>query len=113
VKRFGPQLEAFMMRRLFTLALLTLLPLFAHADGFIVIPDGPHVPGHFTFAPLEVTFHHVAVDIRDGVAKTSVDEEFYNPNGRQLEGTYIFPLPSGAHIDRFAMDVNGRTVDAE
>ncbi len=53
------------------------------------------------------------VNINDQVATTSVDQEFYNPNSRQLEGTYIFPLPAGAHIDKFAMDVNGKQMEAE
>ncbi|MCU1272949.1 MAG: vault protein inter-alpha-trypsin protein [Bryobacterales bacterium] len=89
------------------------LPAFARADGFIIVHDGPQVPGHFSFAPLEVSYHHVTVDINDQVAVTSVDQEFYNPNQRQLEGTYIFPLPEGSHIDKFSMDINGKMMDAE
>ena len=94
-------------------AVCLVLPAFARADGFIIVHDGPQVPGHFSFAPLEVSFHHVSVDINDQVAVTSVDQEFYNPNGRQLEGTYIFPLPEGSHIDKFSMDINGKMMDAE
>jgi Ca-activated chloride channel family protein len=85
----------------------------ARADGFIIIHDGPAVPGHFSFAPLEVTFHHVTVDIEDQIAVTSVDQEFYNPNGARLEGTYLFPLPAGSHIDKFAMDIDGKMMEAE
>src|SRR5690349_6553505 len=90
---------------------------FARADGFIVIHQPstpvPVPPGHFTFAPLEVSFHHVSVTITDQVAVTAVDEEFVNPNHQQLEGTYLFPLPSGAHIDKFSMDINGKQQEAE
>src|SRR4051794_34234954 len=102
-------------RRWVVALLLVVFPMLARADGFIVIHNPVTVvPGHFTFAPLEVSFHHVTVDIRDQVATTSVDEEFYNPNGgRPLEGTYLFPLPPGAHIDKFSMDVNGKQVEAE
>jgi len=85
----------------------------ARADGLIVITDAAPVPNHFAFAPLEVSFHHVTVNIADQVAVTSVDEEFHNPNNRALEGTYIFPLPAGAHIDKFAMDINGVQAEAE
>ncbi len=92
---------------------MVVVPILSRADGFIVIHDAPTVPGHFTFAPLEVTYHHVTVDINDQVATTNVDQEFYNPNGRQLEGTYLFPLPAGSHVDKFSMDVNGRMMDAE
>src|SRR6478609_5395587 len=89
----------------------------ARGDGFIVInaPSGvvPVPQGHFSFAPLEVSFHHVTVDIKDQVAVTNVDQEFVNPNSQQLEGTYLFPLPAGAHVDRFSMDINGRMQEAE
>ncbi len=106
-----------MKRLFFVLFALFALPMFALADGFIVINPGPTplpVPrGHFPFAPLEVTYHRVNVDITDQVAVTSVDEEFYNPNGQQLEGTYLFPLPAGAHIDKFSMDINGTMQEAE
>jgi len=99
-----------------TLAAL-ISPAIARADGFIVIHEPPQpiaVPrGHFSFAPLEVTYHRVAVDVTDLVAVTTVDQEFYNPNHQQLEGTYLFPLPPGAHIDKFAMDINGKMQEAE
>lgn len=87
----------------------------AKADGFIVIHNPPPrpVPGHFSFAPLEVTYHRVNVEITDSVAVTTVDQEFYNPNPQRLEGTYLFPLPEGTHIDKFAMDVNGKMMEAE
>lgn len=104
-----------MHRRSILAALLVLLCLstLVRADGFIVIHDGPVIPHHFAFAPLEVTYHRVTADIDDQVATTAVDEEFYNRNGRVLEGTYIFPLPAGAHIDKFAMDIDGKEAEAE
>jgi Ca-activated chloride channel family protein len=87
------------------------------ADGFIVIQQPstpvPVPPGHFPFAPLDVSFHRVSVQINDQVAVTSVDEEFVNPNPVRLEGTYLFPLPPGAHIDKFSMDINGKMQEAE
>src|SRR5689334_16923394 len=86
----------------------------AWGDGLIVIHNPPgRVPGHFAFAPLEVTYHNVSVSIENGVAVTSVDQEFYNRNAQQLEGTYIFRLPDGATIDKFSMDVDGKMTDAE
>src|SRR6478672_1662086 len=88
---------------------LIVVPTAVRADGFIVINTPVTVPpGHFSFAPLEVSFHHVTVDVKDQVAVTSVDQEFVNPNSQRLEGTYLFPLPPGAHIDRFSMDINGK-----
>lgn len=88
------------------------------ADGFIVIhdppPSRPGLPPHrFPFAPLEVAFHKVDVKIRDQIATTSVDQEFYNPNDRELEGTYLFPVPKGAQIDKFTMEIGGKKMEAE
>lgn len=99
----------------FAAALLSFVG-WARADGFIIIRDPSSVtrlPGHFDFAPLSVTYHRVTVDINDQVATTTVDQEFYNPNPQRLEGTYMFPLPAGAHVDKFSMDVNGTMTDAE
>src|SRR5438132_11086311 len=93
--------------------LLGLLP-GARGDGFIVIERPIWVPpGHFPFAPLEVTSHHVEVKIDGQVAVTSIDQEFYNPNDQRLEGTYMYPVPEGAHIDKFSMEIGGKMVDAE
>jgi len=96
-----------------------------HADGFIVVEDPhwrpgpipprpwPPAPRPYVFAPLEVTYHHVNVKIDGQIATTTVDEEFYNPNPQRLEGTYLFPVPKGAQIDKFTMDIGGRQVEAE
>lgn len=91
-----------------------ILPVVAAADGLIVIDRPVGVPpGHYSFAPMEVKYHHVTVQIKDQLATTSVDQVFFNPNSARLEGTYLFPIPKGAHIDTFAMDINGTMVEAE
>ena len=53
------------------------------------------------------------VRIRDQVAVTTIEEEFYNPNPRPLEGTFLFPVPKGAQLNKFTMEINGKPVDAE
>ena len=86
----------------------------SHGDGFIVVERPIYVPPtHFPFAPLEVSSHHVNVTIDAQVAVTSIDQEFYNPNDQRLEGYYMFPVPKGAHIDKFSMEIGGKSVDAE
>lgn len=113
------------------LGLTALVPT-ACADGLIVVehwwpipvpprpipPRPPHWPPPLPpvvrpYAPLEVVYHHVTVQIDGQVATTSVDQEFYNPNPAQLEGTYLFPVPKGAQIDKFQMDIGGKMVAAE
>src|SRR6476469_3068807 len=86
----------------------------SRGDGFIVVERPIYVPPtHFPFAPLEVTSHQVNVKIDGQVAATSIDQEFYNPNDQRLEGFYMFPVPKGAHIDKFSMEIGGKSVDAE
>jgi Ca-activated chloride channel family protein len=92
---------------------LILAPL-VRADGFIVIHQPSPLPREgFSFAPLEVSYHHVKATIDGQICTTSVDEEFYNPNPQTLEGTYLFPVPKSAQIDKFTMEINGKETSAE
>lgn len=65
------------------------------------------------FTPLEIRSVKTTAKIKDQVAQTKIEQEFYNPNSRQLEGTFILPLPKGAHLDKFRMEVNGKMTEAE
>jgi Ca-activated chloride channel family protein len=73
----------------------------------------PRPPRAHVFAPLEVGYVKVNTRIDDQVARTSIDQEFYNPNHARLEGTFIFPIPKGAQLDRFTMDIDGKPAEAE
>ena len=80
------------------------------ADGFIIPvppPDVVRVP------PLSLKYHRVTVEIDDQVARTKIDQVFLNDFHRDIEGTYIFPLPKGANITDFAMYINGERISAE
>jgi Ca-activated chloride channel family protein len=104
-----------MKRLIFLLLVVCGFASSALADGLIIInknhwPDRP-VPR--PYAPLEITYHHVTVKIDDQLAATSVDQDFYNPNPERLEGTYLFPIPKGAQIDKFTMEIAGKQVEAE
>src|SRR4051812_37253659 len=65
------------------------------------------------FTPLEIRSAKVTASIKDQVAHTKIEEEFYNSNPRRLEGTFILPLPRGAHLEKFAMEINGVMAHAE
>ena len=101
------------MRRRFLISIvlvLTGLSTSAWADGFIhIIRD----PGQPPIRQLSLNYHKVEVQIDNQVVQTKVDEEFVNPNNRDLEGTYLFPVPKGAVIDKFSMFIDGREVSAE
>src|SRR5437762_11900106 len=78
-----------------------------------IVPPPRHPIPRPSWAPLEVASVQANIKIKDQIAVTSVDQEFYNPNPRQLEGTFLFPVPKGAHIDKFTMEIGGKQVEAE
>ncbi len=105
----------FRLAALSTTVLLALVSL-ARADGLIIVDDPPNLPDdsvRHSFAPLTIKRHKVSVDIKKQVARTRVDQVFYNPHGRRLEGTYLFPVPEGAHVDEFSMEIDGEVKQAE
>lgn len=57
--------------------------------------------------------HRVKVRIAGNVARTEIDEEFFNDTNDELEGIYRFPLPPGAQIERLALEVDGKLLDGE
>ncbi len=100
-------------RMTFLAAAVVAVAALGHADGLIIVHDPP-VPGpRYAFAPLRVEHHRVEVRISGQTATTTVEQSFFNPNPQRLEGTYVFPIPKGASIDSFQMDVGGRMVEAE
>ena len=103
----------------------------AYANGLIIVdkahvlPRPPHprppwpprpIPPHRPirqFLPLELRTQNVEVTIKDQVAVTKLRQVFYNPSDRRMEGTFLFPVPKGARIDKFSMEVNGKMQKAE
>ncbi len=63
--------------------------------------------------PLAVRYHRVSVDAHDGTAVTKVEQVFTNRTGRDLEATFLFPLPEGAVIVDFRLMVNGEMKQGE
>jgi len=54
---------------------------------------------------LNVARYHVHVVIQPPVALVQIDQSFYNPFNSQQEGQFVFNLPNGASVGRFAMYV--------
>ncbi len=52
--------------------------------------------------------HRVRVRIAGAMARTEVDEVFENSSDEVLEGIYRFPIPTGATIERLALEVDGK-----
>ena len=58
-------------------------------------------------ARLTLRKYNVDVYIEDGIARTTIDQTFFNHNPWNTEGTFYFPLPPDASVSRLAMYVNG------
>jgi Ca-activated chloride channel family protein len=99
-----------MRRCIPALALLLAVPLAwcgsARAHG-LLIPEEKSVP------PLAMLNHKVNIAIEDQVAVTTVEQTFRNHTDRNLEATYVFPVPKGASVNKFVMAVNGKDVKGE
>ncbi len=65
--------------------------------------------GHST--PLGLARLQTEVRILGPVAETVSTMTFANPSARAMEGDLYFPLPEGATISGYALDINGTMVD--
>jgi len=61
--------------------------------------------------PLRLAKVKVEAQIRGQVAETRMTMTFHNPNSRQLAGDLYFPLPEGAAVSGYALDIHGVMVD--
>ncbi|WP_162275850.1 VIT domain-containing protein [Roseimaritima ulvae] len=63
--------------------------------------------------PLTIGTHAVSVEIRDQIARTTIEETFVNHTGSRLEGVFYFPLPQDASISGFGMWIGGELIEAD
>ncbi len=95
------------MRR-FLLTLIAGLALTASAPAAgLLVPEDTKLP------PLAMVHHRVNIAIEDQVAVTTVEQAFRNHTDRQLEATYLFPIPKGASVNKFTMWVDGKETTGE
>lgn len=83
-----------------------LIPASAPALG-ILVPREPRL------SPIQLGPTSVRTEIRQNLARTRVVQEFYNPNPRQLEADFFFPVPKGADVTDFVLYMNGKPVQGE
>jgi Ca-activated chloride channel family protein len=75
------------------------------AQGILLPPDREGG------GPLELRSHEVEFRVEEQAAVTKVSHTFYNPQRRQVEGMFYFPIPEGAATTEFAMWMNGERVE--
>src|ERR671934_2284837 len=71
------------------------------------------IPEEKTIPPLAMVNHRVTITMEDQVAVTRVEQTFRNHTDRELEATYVFPVPKGASVNKFTMWVNDKEVKGE
>lgn len=62
--------------------------------------------------PIQLQKLEVAVKILGTRSSTTFTMTFHNPSDKILEGTFLLPLPSGANVTRYALDIDGRMREA-
>lgn len=72
----------------------------------VKLPDGRN-------EPLTVGYHKVTVEIRDQIARTTIEESFVNHTIGRLEGVFHFPLPQDASISGFGMWIGNDLIEAD
>lgn len=63
--------------------------------------------------PLELAKQAVRATVRQGLSETEVDQTFFNPGERAVEGWYWFTVPARASVTGFAVETNGQLVEGE
>lgn len=65
-----------------------------------------------TQVAMQVQALAVEVAIAGLIARTTLRMTFFNPHERDLEGELTFPLPEGAALSSYALDIGGELVEA-
>lgn len=89
------------------LAVVTLLASTSALAAGLMAPADQSLP------PLKIREQHVTVDVEDGYAITEVEQVFHNPNDRDLEAWYRFPVPEKGTVAEFTVWIDGKPVTGE
>ncbi|MFO0982261.1 MAG: VIT domain-containing protein [Planctomycetota bacterium] len=74
-------------------------------------PDFPPPPHLGDRLPLRQ--HRAEVEIRDGLARTTIRQTFHNEAAVDLEGHFVFPVPPRAAVQDFRLVANGKELRGE
>src|SRR3990172_305760 len=99
------------MKRLFSLAAIFIVLLLSSQESLAVgigrlYARYPNMDNSTIFN-LRIKTLSADVTIRDQMAVTHVDQEFFNDNLARLEGFYVFQLPDGASVNEMALWIGG------
>jgi Ca-activated chloride channel homolog len=98
-------MEADMKRTIITILTLLAAPALFAAGTLTAAGTGN--------APMQIKEHIVNVVIDNGFARTEVVQTFFNPNDKDLEAVYGFPVPSSASLSEITIWNRERTLNGE
>jgi Ca-activated chloride channel family protein len=88
---------------------LVLLMIAAHCS----FAAGTLTPVGSADSPMQIREHLVDVVIDDGFARTTVTQLFFNPNAKDLEAIYSFPVPTTASLSEITIWNGDRVLEGE
>jgi hypothetical protein len=74
--------------------------------------QGPRMTVAGTQTILEIEEASVKVQVTGSVVSTEMELMFRNPTARMVEGEFVLPLPAGATVSSYALEVNGALREA-
>ncbi|MCP4152090.1 MAG: VWA domain-containing protein, partial [bacterium] len=74
-------------------------------------PPSLHAVVNGKKSPLTLSKLKVDVKVSGLIAETKMTMTFYNPTNWVVEGQLTFPLPEGAFVSGYGLDINGQMVD--
>jgi Ca-activated chloride channel homolog len=90
---------------------ITMLLVLVAAPGLFAA--GTLTPVQSSDAPIQIKDHTVDVVIDNGFARTEVTQVFFNPNAKDLEAVYGFPVPSSASLSEITIWNGDRVLNGE
>lgn len=72
----------------------------------------PEITASDKLSPIVLQTLTIDVRIAGARATTTMTMRFFNPADRILAGTFALPLPDGANVIRYALDINGKMREA-
>ncbi|MGQ0801936.1 MAG: VIT domain-containing protein [Pseudomarimonas sp.] len=58
--------------------------------------------------PIRLDSVDIKIDTSGFIARTRIEMSFHNPNGRVMEGEFVFPLAAGQTVAGYALEVEGK-----
>lgn len=75
--------------------------------------QGLLVPSERGLPPLGLKSHRVEIQVDAGIAVATIEQVWRNDGARPLEATYFFPVPKGAAVVGFELEINGKMQKGE